>query len=391
MIKNYFHRLIELSKKTSSSLLKDETPIDLEQSDLFNNEDKEYIHKNLTDKTLIKERRNLSNQINIQDDWNIIKNKTQTPVKKIVFWRYAAALIVIGTFISIGFFYEKSPTHPIIEAPSVTESIGVGTDKATLTLENGTNIQLEKGKTIHSNSISCDGQKLIYQNTSKHKTEIQYNYLTIPRGGQYFIKLADGTEVWLNSESQLKYPVAFIQGETRQVELIYGEAYFSVSPSTKHNGDKFKVINQAQDIEVIGTEFNVKAYKDEAYIYTTLVEGKVDVWNTLANKQTLAPNQQSIVDVKNNTTIEVNEVDVKIETSWKNGLFSFKGKKLKHIMKVISRWYDVDVVFENKTLEDVTFKGVLGKDQKIENILLSIKALSVIDNYEITGKTIVLH
>ena len=100
--------------------------------------------------------------------------------------------------------------------------------------------------------------------------------------------MSDGTQVWLNSESQLKYPVNFIKGQTRQVELVYGEAYFDVSPSVEHNGAKFKVFNQSQEVEVLGTEFNVKAYKDETNIYTTLVEGRVVIDNG-ALKQSLLP------------------------------------------------------------------------------------------------------
>lgn len=391
-----FYKIIELSKKIASSLLNEKEPTDLQESELFNDEDKEYINKNLTDKTLIKGRNNLSKQIGVKEDWKTVKTKINIPVKKIVFWKYAAAATLIGGLISIPFLSNKTLAIPVVETPpnpviEKKDIIVVGTDKATLTLEDGSNIELEKGKTFQNNTINSNGEKLVYKKSNKPKLEIEYHYLTIPRGGQYFIELSDGTEVWLNSESQLKFPVAFMAGETRQVELVYGEAYFTVSPSTNHNGDKFKVINQSQEVEVLGTEFNIKAYKDETYIYTTLVEGKVAIENTeLSTKQNLLPNQQSILNIKNNN-IEIVEVDVKSETSWKMGLFSFKGKKLKQIMKVISRWYDVDVVFMSKTLEDVKFKGVLGKDQNIENILSSIKTLSIIENYKISGKTIILN
>ena len=155
--------------------------------------------------------------------------------------------------------------------------ITTGSDKAVLTLEDGSNIELEKGKAFKTNVVNSNGEKLVYNKTNQ--TKITYNYLTIPRGGQYFVKLSDGTEVWLNSESQLKFPVAFIKGQTREVTLVYGEAYFAVSPSTNHNGATFKVMNQGQEVEVLGTEFNIKAYKDEINIYTTLVEGKVTVSN----------------------------------------------------------------------------------------------------------------
>ena len=173
----------------------------------------------------------------------------------------------------------------------------------------------------------------------------------------------------------------------RKVELVYGEAYFDVSPSTNPKGAKFKVLNHAQEVEVLGTEVNLKAYKDEASIYTTLVEGKVVVGNGIF-KQNLIPNQQSIVDTLNDT-LSVIKVDVKGEISWKDGVFIFVDKPLIDIMKVISRWYDVDIIFENKELESLEFMGALNKNQSIEEILSIMKSYSI-NNFEIKEKTIIL-
>jgi len=284
-------------------------------------------------------------------------------------------------------FNTPSASIPVNEVVS-PNIIMPGSDKATLTLEDGSTIELKKEKSFQTKNITNNGTQLIYESNKQKPTKVSYNYLTIPRGGQFFIKLEDGTSVWLNSESKLKYPIAFIKGETRKVELVYGEAYFDVSPSTEHQGSKFLVVNQLQEVEVLGTEFNIKAYKDESNIYTTLVEGSVEI-NTPQIKKILIPSQQSNVNILNNK-LSVALVDVQSEISWKDGLFSFKGKKLKEIMKVLSRWYDVDVVFENKALEEITFKGVLGKDQKIEDILLSIKTLSIIEDFKIENKKIIL-
>ena len=139
---------------------------------------------------------------------------------------------------------------------------------------------------------------------------------------------------------------------------------------------------------MLGTEFNVKAYKDEVYIYTTLVEGKVAV-NFDSKTQDLLPSEQSNYNPITKDLV-ITEVDVYNEISWKDGVFSFERKPLKEIMKVLSRWYDMEVVFENKSLEDVRFFGVLGKDQKIEEILETIKKFNIIEEYEIKAKTIIL-
>lgn len=288
----------------------------------------------------------------------------------------AASLLLL---ISISLIINK--TNPLkIETPQVAhKEILIGSDKATLTLEDGSVIALEKGKSYTKGNVSSNGEKLVYNGNEK-PAAIANNLLTIPRGGQFFVQLADSTKVWLNSESQLKYPVAFVDGETRQVELMYGEAYFEVSPSTKHKGSRFKVKTENQNVEVIGTEFNIKAYKDESTIYTTLVKGVVAVSNA-SKKQTLVPNQQSrITDYNGN--IAVSEVDVYNEISWRKGLFVFNGMPLKDIARVLSRWYNVDIVFADPALGTVKFNGVLNKNQKLEDILTTIKNINFINAYE---------
>ncbi|MCL6293991.1 FecR family protein [Jejuia spongiicola] len=303
--------------------------------------------------------------------------------------KYVAAAVFIGILASSYFFRDNIFYNPVENSPIIVNNIESGTDKATLTLSDGSVVELEKGESFKTKNANSNGEQIVYGSANKNKpSEIVYNYLTIPRGGQFFVKLSDGTQVWLNSESQLKYPVSFIEGETRRVELIYGEAYFDVSPSTKHKGSKFKILSDVQEIEVIGTEFNIKAYKDESAIYTTLVEGKVSVKNN-DKTEFLKPNQQSVIDVSTNN-IRVREVDVNSEISWINGEFIFYKKPLKEIMKVLSRWYDVTIIFQNKSFENTEFNGELGRDQKIEDVLDLIKKTKIINAYEINNNTIIL-
>lgn len=309
------------------------------------------------------------------------------------FVQYAAVLLL---FLGMGYYIKNGllENKPNLEdykttAPlTISNKIKVGTDKATLTLADGSNIDLEKGKTIRTKNIQSNGEELVYDSSNIKNSEIAYNYLTIPRGGQFHIKLADGTLVWLNSESQLKYPVDFVKGETRIVELVYGEAYFEVSPSTQHMGATFKVLNPSQDVEVLGTSFNIKAYKDEKNIYTTLVEGKVTI-STATTLLILEPNQQANLDLKNNI-ININPANVGQEISWRKGFFSFKGKSLEQIAKVLSRWYDVDIEFSRPELRIVKFNGVLRKEETIEEILNSILTTNSIKAYEIKNKKITI-
>lgn len=313
----------------------------------------------------------------------------QRKTKKLkLVWKYAAAAsiaVLLATSLLLNFKNEISNKQPVL----VESDIKIGTDKATLTLEDGSTVALENGKEYKNEKVSSDGEKIVYQSEiDKPAEKLAYNYLTIPRGGEFFIQLEDNTKVWLNAESKIKYPVAFLEGETREVELLYGEAYFEVSPSSMHNGAKFKVLTQGQEVVVLGTEFNIKAYKDENAIYTTLVEGKVAI-DVNDRIEQLKPNEQSIFN-KDNKDIVIYAVDVYSEISWKEGLFSFKDKSLKDIMKTLSRWYDVDVVFEDKALEEVRFKGVLNKNQNIEEILILIKNTNFIHAYDIKDNTILL-
>jgi len=336
--------------------------------------------------------------------WNTIVSKLENPLVQITkqkeskvfsfgnpWFKYAAAAIVVGILTTTFVFKDNLFKTPIEASPVIVDAnnrIEVGTDKATLTLEDGSVVVLKNGNSFHTQNASSNGKEIVYKTGQQKPTKIAYNYLTIPRGGQFFIKLSDGTQVWLNSESQLKFPVAFVDGEIRRVELVYGEAYFDVSPSTKHKGSKFKVFNKSQEVEVIGTEFNIKAYKDETNVYTTLVEGKVAV-STTNGKQKLVPNQQLNLNLKTNTAV-INSVDVYDEIAWKQGVFSFKRKSLEDIMKVLSRWYDLDVKFTNPVLKKSGFNGIVGKDQKIEDILETIKSYGVIKEYEIKNKTVIL-
>jgi len=329
-----------------------------------------------------------------------IDQKKEPKLKTLSNWyKYAAAAVIVFLFsYTYYFYYNQQPTEVL---NTFTKTVNSGVDKATLTLNDGSNIALEKGKVYTTNAIVSNGKKIIYnkkektisdKNTEviddqKINTPIAYNYLTTPRGGEYQITLSDGTQVWLNSETKLKYPTTFIEGKTRQVELIYGEAYFDVSSSKNHYGATFKVISNLQEVEVLGTEFNVKAYKDEPNVYTTLAEGKVAVSN-VAFKENLKVGQQSIL---NSTTgnIEIKTVNVYNETAWRLGSFSFKNKSLKEIMKVLSRWYNVDIVFENKELETIKFNGVLSRSMTLEEILTPIKRNANL-NYAVDNTKIIL-
>lgn len=301
----------------------------------------------------------------------------------------ASVLLVLGlSFFKIS--EQKGKENEIVKIPAVIE---IGTDKAILTLENGDEVPLEKGKNFEKGSLTSNGERLIYSGgkDKSTKSKLSYNYLTIPRGGQFYVELADGTKVWLNSESKLKYPTSFQSGSIREIELVYGEAYMEVSPSSKHNGDSFAVVTGLQHINVLGTEFNIKAYKDEGEVFTTLVGGKIKIQKGQINK-ILIPNQQARVQ-NDLDEISIKDVDASQEISWVKGMFSFDEEPLEEIMKSLSRWYDVEVVFESAERKKFVFSGILERTKSINDILKLIEDTSSVEGeviFEISDKTILI-
>lgn len=383
-------QIAKLKIKKSLKILSHEDKIELKQ---FN---KDYpFSKRLKVKLLISHFEVYS-KINKLKAWQSIESKIQEQNTVTIYrlfnkkrFKYIAAALLFGLLTTSYFFKNKWFNNSAVISPAtVSKNIIVpGTNKAVLTLEDGSCVVLENGSPLSTKNANSDGEKIVYNRSGSNDSKISFNYLTIPRGGQFHLVLADQTEVWLNSESQLKFPVSFIEGYDRKVELVYGEAYFDVSPSNYHKGSKFKVQNKSHEIEVLGTEFNIKAYKDEVNIYTTLVEGKVSI-KTGTSIKVLKPSEQSRFNIETKT-INISVINVYSEICWKDGVFSFKGKNLKEIMKVLSRWYDVEIIFENKRLETLKFKGTLNKNQSISEIL-SIMKSSSINNYEIKDKTIIL-
>ena len=312
--------------------------------------------------------------------------------KRITVYKRIAVAASISLLLGLGFlnFYKEDRPGEIPNmAPTV---IKAGSNKAILTLDNGNQVALEKGKKYKAGKVKSNGEELVYDlagDTYGSERAVKYNYLTIPKGGQFFVQLSDSTEVWLNSDSKLKYPVKFRKGKTRQVELVYGEAYFKVSPSTKHNGAEFHVLTKYQEVSVLGTEFNVKAYNGEDEVSTTLVEGKVKIQKGTIS-EFLRPNQQS----KTSSTsdfIEIKEVDLSQVISWKQGLFAFNEESLGEIMTQLARWYDVNVFFKSEQQKKFVFTGIVERTESIDKILNLIEATSAGHiKFEIKGKTIII-
>lgn len=256
--------------------------------------------------------------------------------------RYAAAIIILSTF-SLLLWKRTETSSTVSEKYAEIDNIYPTQSKATITLEDGRTLLLDQ----EESAIVIDQRKIAYADGSplvdveKSKNRSTWMTLATPIGSTYHIILSDGTKVWLNASSSLRYPDHF-EGNQRLVELS-GEAYFEVS---KDPNKPFKVRSSRQEIQVLGTQFNVAAYADEQVWRTTLVEGSVKVSNSRSGRQqTLSPSQQAVV--KNDEIIR-QQVDVDTEISWKSGKFSFDNKSFDQIMKEMGRWYGFEVIYETE-------------------------------------------
>lgn len=302
--------------------------------------------------------------------------------KRFKLWPRIAAVASIVLVIAAGLFYfNHNQTRPGGLNASKNNDIGAGSNKAILTLADGKQIVLtdaKNGALANEDDAlikkTADGH-LVYEGAAGSKSAALYNNIATPRGGQYTVMLSDGTKVILNAASSLKYPTVF-KGTNRTVELT-GEGYFEVA----HNKSKpFKVISKGQEVEVLGTHFNINSYLDEPDVKTTLVEGSVNV-----NGIVIKPNQQAVLTVSNQ--IVVKQIDAADAVAWKDGLFKFDHTDLKTLMRQIARWYDVDVVYEGNVKEE-QFYGKIERSYTLSEVLMVLERGNV--HFRIEGKKIIV-
>jgi ferric-dicitrate binding protein FerR (iron transport regulator) len=325
---------------------------------------------------------------NQKESLDKLLNKIQGEAKKIQISRLAmAASILVFLAAGICFLITKNKPQQHLEAVKPQkQDVAPGGNKAILTLGDGSTIALNNakmGKLASQGNViirkTVDGQ-ISYSGSknSNASKEIIYNTAATPQGGQYQFILSDGTKVWLNSASSIKYPVVF-NGNERRVELT-GEAYFEVA----HNAKKpFKVISNGQTVEVLGTHFNINAYNDEQAIETTLLQGRVKV-SAEGHSNIIKPGEQARFE---HGSIDVRDVDLDAVVAWKNGYFFFEENNIQEVMRELSRWYGVEVKYEG-TLPSRRFSGEISRNVNISKILdiLNFKKI----HCKIDGKTIIV-
>lgn len=355
------------------------------------------LYQKIINQKFLGEKLKTYNKYNSQLAWHKVSRQIRKPsVNKIIklrkFLSYAA--VVLPALIAGYLIIQKTVIDRNNQLTDVI-TIQTGTQKALLTLSNGTKLELDNSteeaivseQEADITDVDNTLNYIAHQGHDDTKQEV-YNTLETPKGGEYSILLSDGTRIWLNAATKLSYPVMFT-GDKRKVH-VEGEAYFEVAENRKK---PFVVSTGKMDIEVLGTSFNVMSYSNEENIQTTLVEGKVRVNSTEKSKRNqsaleIHPGEQGIFEKANNRLIS-RQVDTKIYTAWKDGKFVVANETLEDFMRSLERWYNYETEYSSDELRNYHFSGTLDRYSDVSEILELI-SLTTDLSFEIKGKTILV-
>lgn len=309
--------------------------------------------------------------------WDAFNNRHFPPGKvRRMPWKWAAAAAAV-VLLSFGYFWSQQ-RKPVIQQAALVNDVRPGTNKAILTLGDGSTVTLDSaGNKVIGQGILQSGGQLEYG----EQTTVNFNILTTPKGGQFQVTLADGTKIWLNAASSLRYPTAFV-GDTRKVEVT-GEAYFEVA---KQAAMPFIVqINAQTSVEVLGTRFNINAYTNEANIKTTLIEGAVRL-KVNEQSRTLSPGQQAQVNSQGEIRL-IEKADLDEALAWKHEIFYFRNADLQTVMRQLERWYDVEITY-NGNIPARRFQGEIQRNLNLSDVLEGLKNTEI--NFSIEGRKIIV-
>jgi len=335
-------------------------------------------------------------QVDWENIWDTIHQSAiqpVTPVRKMKWLHVAAAVIILisSAYVINRIILNRKSNDVVVKIEPLQEvknDILPGGDKAILTLANGSQIILDSAangivaQQGQTEVVKLSNGQLVYKGAGDHVNDVLYNTMATPRGGQYRLVLPDGSRVWLNAVSSIRFPTAFT-GQERKVE-ISGEAYFEV---VKDPSRPFRVLvrpvagNRNMEVEVLGTHFNINAYQDEPAIKTTLLEGSVKVTNGTAHTM-IRPGQQTQLSI-NGVTKVIQDADVSEAVAWKEGRFQFNDTELKTIMRQVMRWYDVDLEYKGN-VPDRYFTADISRNKTLSGVLTILK-LSDVD-FRLDGK-----
>lgn len=383
-MKNPFEFAKELLRYTREELSKEEEK-GIEQV-LLEVKGMNTLVEELKDKNRIEHEMHIIAKFDTERALSKLKNRKQVKRRGILSWIAAASVVVIGG-VSAWILLSQEPD---VDNLSVTEKFESGKAIVTLEMASGLKYRLDTlSSVVRNNRVNVafdnnDGVLKIKEQDSLADgatKEIGYNTVNVPYGGTYTVELCDGTKVYLNSGTTLEFPSRF-DGKVRSV-ILKGEAYFDVA---RNVSKPFVVEVDEMKVKVLGTSFNVKSYVDEPGVYTTLVEGSVAILRDGQPEKKIKPGEQAYYN-KGVGTLSIAEVDVNEFTSWKDGVFYFKDIALEEILRIVSRWYDLEVFYMNQGAKSVIYSGKLPMYSSVEDVLRKFEISGDV-RFELKGRTL---
>lgn len=383
-MKNPFEFAKELLRYTRGELSKEEEK-GIEQV-LLEVKGMNTLVEELKDKNRIEHEMHIIAKFDMERALSKLKNRKQVKRRGILSWIAAASVVVIGG-VSAWILLSQEPD---VDNLSVTEKFESGKAIVTLEMASGLKYRLDTlSSVVRNNRVNVafdnnDGVLKIKEQDSLADgatKEIGYNTVNVPYGGTYTVELCDGTKVYLNSGTTLEFPSRF-DGKVRSV-ILKGEAYFDVA---RNVSKPFVVEVDEMKVKVLGTSFNVKSYVDEPGVYTTLVEGSVAILRDGQPEKKIKPGEQAYYN-KGVGTLSIAEVDVNEFTSWKDGVFYFKDIALEEILRIVSRWYDLEVFYMNQGAKSVIYSGKLPMYSSVEDVLRKFEISGDV-RFELKGRTL---
>lgn len=339
----------------------------------------------------LKDKKRIENELSVVGSFNVekalVRLKKREHGRKRLFlsWVAAASVVVIA---GISVFLLLDRETDVVNLP-VVEKIEPGKATVTLEMASGLKYRLDTLSSVVRNNranVAFDNNGGVLKvkeqdSTGQLRQEVGRNVINVPYGGTYTVELCDGTKVYLNSGTKLEFPSRF-DGNVRSVSLK-GEAYFEV---VRNERKPFVVEVDEMKVKVLGTAFNVKSYVDEPGIYTTLVQGSVAILRDGQPEKKIKPGEQAYYN-KSVGTLSVSPVDVDEFTAWKDGLFCFKDIALEEILRIVSRWYDLEIFYMNQEAKSVVYSGKMPMYSSVEDVLRKFEISGDV-RFELKGRTL---
>ena len=383
-MKNPFEFTKELLRYTRGELSKEEEK-GIEQV-LSEVEGMNTLVGELKDKNRIEHEMHVIARFDTERALGKVKNRKQVKRRGILPWIAAASVVVIAGVSAWILLSQEPDVHNL----PVAEKFEPGKAVVTLEMASGLKYRLDTLSSVVRNNrvnVAFDNNDRVLKIKEQDSLadgatkEIGYNTVNVPYGGTYTVELCDGTKVYLNSGTTLEFPSRF-DGKVRSV-ILKGEAYFDVA---RNVSKPFVVEVDEMKVKVLGTSFNVKSYVDEPGVYTTLVEGSVAILRDGQPEKKIKPGEQAYYN-KGVGTLSIAEVDVKEFTSWKDGVFYFKDIALEEILRIVSRWYDLEVFYMNQGAKSVIYSGKLPMYSSVEDVLRKFEISGDV-RFELKGRTL---